>query len=99
MADKESVAIARLREAANTSERYYEQPLLVTTSGGKDSSIYIELAIRSGIDFEVMHNHTTADAPETVRLSVRNSNGWKIWGSSASSIIRHIKAGGQACGL
>ncbi len=44
----------------------YKQPLVVTTSGGKDSSVCVELALRAGIPFEVMHNHTTADAPETV---------------------------------
>lgn len=38
------------------------------TSGGKDSSVCVELALRGGIPFEVQHNHTTADAPETVRF-------------------------------
>ena len=33
---------------------------------GKDSSVCLELAKRAGIPFEVMHSHTTADAPETV---------------------------------
>lgn len=66
--DKEHTAIARLQEAARTSEKYYKKPLVVTTSGGKDSSVCVELAIRAGIDFELMHNHTTADAPETVRF-------------------------------
>lgn len=46
----------------------YGLPLVITDSGGKDSSVCKELAIRSGIPFEVMHNHTTADAPETVRF-------------------------------
>ena len=45
---------------------YYKQPLIVTTSGGKDSSVCVSLAQAAGIPFEVMHNHTTADAPETV---------------------------------
>lgn len=66
--DKEHTAIARIQEAARTSERYYKKPLIVTTSGGKDSSACVELALRAGIDFELMHNHTTADAPETVRF-------------------------------
>ena len=60
------MAIARLREAAHAAERFYRQPLLLADSGGKDSSVVLALAIRAGIDFEVMHNHTTADAPETV---------------------------------
>lgn len=64
--DKEQKAIARLKEAALMSETYYQKPLVVTTSGGKDSDVCISLALAAGIDFEVQHNHTTADAPETV---------------------------------
>ena len=68
MSDLEQIAIIRLQEAARMSERYYGLPLVVTTSGGKDSSVCVELARRAGINFEIMHNHTTADAPETVRF-------------------------------
>lgn len=64
--DKEHTAIIRLQTASAMSLQHYGQPLVVTTSGGKDSSVCVELAIRAGIPFEVMHNHTTADAPETV---------------------------------
>ena len=56
----------RLQTASAMSLQAYGLPLVVTTSGGKDSSVCVELAIRAGIPFEVMHNHTTADAPETV---------------------------------
>lgn len=66
MADKEQTAIMRLQTASAMSLQAYGLPLVVTTSGGKDSSVCVELAIRAGIPFEVMHNHTTADAPETV---------------------------------
>lgn len=69
--DKEQTAIMRLQEASKMSLKVYKQPLVVTTSGGKDSSVCVELALRAGIPFEVMHNHTTADAPETVYF-VRN---------------------------
>lgn len=62
----EKLAIARLQEASRMSLQVYKQPLVVTTSGGKDSSVCVALAERAGIPFEVMHNHTTADAPETV---------------------------------
>lgn len=64
--DKERKAIERLRLAAEMSETYYNQPLIVTYSGGKDSDVCIALARAAGIRFEVQHNHTTADAPETV---------------------------------
>ena len=66
MNDKEQLAIARLQEASRMSLQVYKQPLVVTTSGGKDSSVCVALAERAGIPFEVQHNHTTADAPETV---------------------------------
>ena len=65
---KEQTAIARLREASSMSLKVYKQPLVVTTSGGKDSSVCVALAERAGIPFEIMHNHTTADAPEVDRL-------------------------------
>lgn len=64
--DKEQTAIMRLQTASAMSLQAYGLPLVITTSGGKDSSVCVELAIRAGIPFEVMHNHTTADAPETV---------------------------------
>lgn len=61
-------SLERLRTAARLSEQYYKKPLVVTTSGGKDSSVCVDLAIKAGINFEVIHNHTTADAPETVQF-------------------------------
>ena len=64
--DKEQTAIERLRLASHMSFKLYKQPLVIATSGGKDSSVCVALAQRAGIPFEVMHNHTTADAPETV---------------------------------
>lgn len=66
--DKERIAIERLKEASQMSLYYYQRPLIITDSGGKDSSVCKELAIKSGIPFEIQHNHTTADAPETVRF-------------------------------
>ena len=68
MADLEHIAIERLQAASEMSLKYYNQPLVVTDSGGKDSSVVKELARRAGIPFELMHNHTTADAPETVHF-------------------------------
>lgn len=68
MNDLEQVAIERLRIASEMSLANYGLPLVITDSGGKDSSVCKELALRAGIPFEIMHNHTTADAPETVRF-------------------------------
>lgn len=46
--DLEQKAIIRLQEAARMSEEYYEAPLLLTDSGGKDSSVVKALAHRRG---------------------------------------------------
>lgn len=64
--DKLDKAIDRIRLAAQMSETYYKKPLIVTTSGGKDSDVCLALAKIADINYEVQHNHTTADAPETV---------------------------------
>lgn len=64
--DKVDIAVKRIQAAAQMSEQFYGQPLIVTDSGGKDSSVCKRLAEIAGIKYEVMHNHTTADAPETV---------------------------------
>ena len=64
--DLEQTAIERLRMASEMSSRQYEQPLVITYSGGKDSDVLLHLAGRSGIPYEVLHSLTTADAPETV---------------------------------
>lgn len=64
--DKLDKAVERLKLAAKMSETYYQKPLIVTTSGGKDSDVCLALAKIAGINYEVQHNHTTADAPETV---------------------------------
>lgn len=64
--DLVQTAIERLKTAAEMSVKLYQSPLVITTSGGKDSSVCVALAERAGIPFEVMHNHTTVDAPETV---------------------------------
>ncbi len=65
--DKEQTAIERLRQAAELSEFYYQRPLTLAYSGGKDSEVCLELAKRAGVPFRVQHSLTTADAPETVR--------------------------------
>ena len=64
--DLEQKAIERIRTASEMSLRIYGKPLVITDSGGKDSLVCRELARRSGIPYEVVHNLTTADAPETV---------------------------------
>lgn len=64
--DLESRAIHRIRLAAELSEAYYQKPLLLAYSGGKDSEVCLELCRRARVPLEVIHNLTTADAPETI---------------------------------
>lgn len=46
--DPEKIAIGRLKAASDMALKYYGTPLVVTTSGGKDSSVCVELALRGG---------------------------------------------------
>ena len=52
--------------ASEMSLRLYGSPLVVTDSGGKDSTVCREIVRRAGIPYEVQHNLTTADAPQTI---------------------------------
>ena len=65
--DLEQSAFDALRFASAQSLKLYKQPLVITYSGVKDSDVLLRLAENSGIQFEVSHSLTTADAPETVR--------------------------------
>lgn len=57
-----------LRLAADMSKEYYQKPLIITYSGGKDSDVMLHLALEclKPDEFEVFNSHTTVDAPETV---------------------------------
>ena len=57
-----------LRLASDMSKTYYQKPLVITYSGGKDSDAMLQLAVEclEPSDFEVINSHTTVDAPETV---------------------------------
>ena len=56
-ADPEQRAIARLKLSSEMSLEHYKTPLLLTHSGGKDSCVLTELALRAEIPFEVLHAH------------------------------------------
>ena len=57
-----------LRLAADMSQTYYNKPLIITYSGGKDSDVMLHLTetTLNSHEFEVLNSHTTVDAPETV---------------------------------
>lgn len=60
--EKEQRAIQYLKTFEPKSEPYY-----LCYSGGKDSDCIRILAELAGVKHDIVHNHTTADAPETVR--------------------------------
>lgn len=66
--DKIQEAQQTLRLAADMSRSYYDAPLIICYSGGKDSDVLLDIAKRclNPDDFEVLNSHTTVDAPETV---------------------------------
>lgn len=68
LAEKVEESKRALKLAADMSKAYYEKPLILAYSGGKDSDVLLHLAescLKVG-DFEVLNGHTTVDAPETV---------------------------------
>ena len=60
--EKEKRAIEYLKAFEPQTEPYY-----LCYSGGKDSDVIRILAQLAGVKHEIHHNHTTVDAPETVR--------------------------------
>lgn len=59
--NKVDIAIDRLKEF-EPQEGYY-----VAISGGKDSDVIVKLCELADVKYDLHHQHTTADAPETVR--------------------------------
>ena len=57
-----------IRLASKMSWEFYEKPMIICYSGGKDSDVLLHLVEQTLplTDFEVLNGHTTVDAPETV---------------------------------
>lgn len=70
--EKEQRAVQYLKTFEPESEPYY-----LCYSGGKDSDCIRILAELAGVKHDIVHNHTTVDAPETVYY-VRSIPGIKI---------------------
>ncbi|GHV20633.1 hypothetical protein FACS189425_11220 [Clostridia bacterium] len=66
LAEKVNTALERIKFANEMRERLFTEPFYVAYSGGKDSDCIRILFELSGAPFELWHNHTTVDAPETV---------------------------------
>ena len=64
--DKVKTALERIK-MYNPLDLGFDKPYYVCYSGGKDSDCIRILMELSGLPFDLVHNHTTMDAPETVR--------------------------------
>lgn len=80
--DKVQVAIERIRVLADRAVQNDPKGFVVCDSGGKDSNVIKELAYLSGVPFEIIHNHTTVDYPETVYYVRREKKRWEELGIS-----------------
>jgi phosphoadenosine phosphosulfate reductase len=64
--NKVDVAINRIKEFDPIKNGIMDEPYYVAYSGGKDSDAIRILFELAGVKYDLVHNHTTADAPETV---------------------------------
>jgi adenylylsulfate reductase, thioredoxin dependent len=60
-------SIEVLKQAAYISDTYYNKPLIIAYSGGKDSDVMLDLALKAKIEFEVLYSTTTVEAPQTMK--------------------------------
>ena len=64
---KERMAIERIRAHDPLANGWMDKPYYTAYSGGKDSDVLRILMDLAGARHDLVHNHTTVDAPETVR--------------------------------
>lgn len=93
--DKIEESYKVLRLAAEMSKTYYEKPLILTYSGGKDSDVLVQLAFEclEPDEFEVLNSHTTVDAPETVYYIRDRFKEWEEKGVKCTVHYPHYKDG------
>ena len=75
--DRVQVAIDRLREFSDMANEASPNGYIVLDSGGKDSGAIKAIAFLSGVRFEIVHNHTTADHPLTVKFIREEQKRWQ----------------------
>lgn len=66
--DKIAYAQEVIKTAYELSKTYYDKPVVVCYSGGKDSDVLLDITRKTlkTDEFRVLNSHTTLDAPETV---------------------------------
>jgi phosphoadenosine phosphosulfate reductase len=86
--NKVDIAIQRIRHFDPIATGIFDTPYYVAYSGGKDSDVIRILCALAGVKHDLVHNHTTVDAPETVKyvrsivkpenISYPKESMWKI---------------------
>ena len=68
LSEKIELSKRSLKLASDMSREYYNAPLILCYSGGKDSSCLLSLAesCLDNTEYEVMYSHTSVDYPESV---------------------------------
>ena len=74
------MAIERIQAFADQARQNNPNGFAVCDSGGKDSGVIKQLAYLAGVPFEIVHNHTTADHPLTVRFVRAERDRWRALG-------------------
>jgi phosphoadenosine phosphosulfate reductase len=76
LTERVNTAIERIKFAEQMRKRLFTEPFYLAYSGGKDSDCVRLLFDLAGVKYDLWHNHTTVDAPETVRYvrSIPNIN-------------------------
>ena len=75
--NKVETAIRRIKAFDPIANGFMDTPYHVAYSGGKDSDALRILFELAGVRYDLVHNHTTVDAPETVRY-IRSIPGIQI---------------------
>ncbi len=75
--DRVQAAIDRLKVFAELAVSANPNGFIILDSGGKDSGAIKALASLSGVRFEIVHSHTTADHPLTVRFVQEEKRRWE----------------------
>lgn len=85
--NKVDIAIERIKAYAPIEKGTHPEPYYVAYSGGKDSDCIRILTELAGVKHDLVHNHTTVDAPETVYyvrsipniiINYPNTTMWKL---------------------
>ena len=65
--DKVKIAVNRIKAYDPIKNGFMDTPFYTAYSGGKDGDTIRILCELAGVKYDLVHNHTTVDAPETVR--------------------------------